>query len=224
MAAGVLAAGALVVGALLTAAPAGAARHHQAKHAEAETKVSTETLGTAGAWSAYVAHDRTGRVCYLAGQPQKSDAAGVPRHQPLAMVTHRPAEHVADVVSFVEGYPLKRDSKVTVAVGERKFELFTEGDSAWAKTSDLDRTIVAALAKGTSTAVKGQAENGRATSDIYSLGGFSKALALIDKACGVNRTGAVLPTRHRVSHQPHRRPEHHVRTHKAHAAHKQASP
>ena len=148
---------------------------------------STRSLGTVGSWSAYASGDKAGRVCYLVGQPEKSDSAGIARKAPVAMVTHRPAENIANVVSFVEGYPLKKGSEVALEVGDKKFELFTKDDSAWARTAELDRTIVATLANGRSAIVKGTPHNGKPTTDIYSLAGFAKALALIDKACGIGR-------------------------------------
>jgi hypothetical protein len=230
-----LAAGVAVV--LAATAPAAAdAAQHKALQTATETATSggeltTESLGGSGVWSAYVSRDQTGRVCYLVGQPKKSDAAGVAgRRQPMAMVTHRPAEHIANVVSFVEGYGLKPGSNVALEIGERRFSLFTQGDSAWAPTSELDRTIVGTLARGTSVVAKGEAENGRTTTDSYSLAGFAKALALIDKACGVTREPVAAPTRHPAAHRhhaahqakPHRRRETHkpppVHKRKAHAA------
>lgn len=144
-------------------------------------------LGTDDGWSAYVAEDRTGRVCYLVGQPTKSAPAGAHRQPPSAMVTHRPAERVFNVVSFVEGYPLRDGSDVALEIGRRKFALFTNGDAAWARTSDLDHEIVDTLAKAHDAVVKGVPQRGPATTDTYTLAGFSKALALIDKACGVKR-------------------------------------
>jgi hypothetical protein len=197
--------------ALLVAPGAEAARRH-ATHATRAPRAAAEALGTAGAWSAYVAHETTGPVCYLAGQPEKSEASGVPRRQPMAMVTHRPAEHVTDVVSIVEGYPLKRGSTLHLDIDNQKFDLFTAGDSAWARTSELDHTIVGALARGVRAVATGEAENGRRTTDSYSLVGFSKALTLIDKACGVSRTGEVLPRpqHHVVHHREPHRPVHHA--------------
>ncbi len=56
--------------------------------------------------------------------------------------------------SFVEGYVLK-DGEVALDVDGSKFALFTKDDSAWARTSELDKTIVAALAKGKQAVVKG---------------------------------------------------------------------
>ena len=105
----------------------------------------------------------------------------------MAMVTHRPAENIANVVSFVEGYSLKDGSDAALDVDGRKFELFTKDDSAWARTAELDRTIVGTLAKAKTAVVKGVPQKGKPTTDTYSLSGFAKALALIDKACGVKR-------------------------------------
>jgi Invasion associated locus B (IalB) protein len=163
----------------------------KAKPAAAEPSApptpTAQRLGESGAWSAYMAGDSAGRVCYLVGRPEKSEPAGAGRKPPMAMVTHRPSENVDNVVSFVEGYPLKDDSDVALAVGNKKFELFTKEDSAWARTADLDKSIVAALAKGRRAVVKGQPQKGSATIDVYPLAGFPKALALIDKACGIKR-------------------------------------
>jgi hypothetical protein len=104
------------------------------------------------------------------------------------MVTHRPEEKVANVVSFSEGYPLKEGVDLaSVNIGSEKFLLFTKGDKAWASTPELDKTIVEAMAKGKQAIVKGTPQKGKPTADTYSLAGFAQALAMIDKACGVKR-------------------------------------
>src|SRR5207253_7261357 len=115
----------------------------------------SQRLGSAEGWTAYVYKEKAGQVCYLAGGPQKSEPANAKRKPPTAMVTHRPEEKVANVVSFVEGYPLKSDSSVSLDISGAKFELFTKDDTAWAKTSDLDKTIVEAMAKGKQAVIKG---------------------------------------------------------------------
>jgi hypothetical protein len=160
---------------------------------------TTDSLGTAGSWSAYASRDKTGRVCYVVGQPQRSDSAGLARKSPVAMVTHRPTENISNVVSFVEGYPLKEGSDVALEVGERKFDLFTKEDSAWARTAELDRTIVSLLSRSKNAVVTGTPQKGKPTTDTYSLSGFARALALIDKACGVKRAEAPPPKRDRRS-------------------------
>ena len=103
------------------------------------------------------------------------------------MVTHRPDEKVANVVSFDEGYPLKEGSAAALDIGGTKFDLFTKGDSAWAATSDLDKTIVEAMTKGKQAILKATPQKGKPTTDTYSHAGFNQALAMIDKACGIKR-------------------------------------
>jgi hypothetical protein len=146
-----------------------------------------ERLGAADAWTAYAYSEKTGKVCYLAGAPKKSDPAGGKRKHPVAMVTHRPGEKIANVVSFVEGYPLKEGSEVSLDIAGAKFDLFAKGDSAWARTPELDKSIVEAMTKGKQAVVKGTPQKGPTTTDTYSLAGFAQALALIDKACDVKR-------------------------------------
>lgn len=182
--------GAAVLLVAVSAAAVAAQSGHAKKHDAASTAAGSagRTLGTFEGWTAYVSQDPGGKVCYLAGAPQKSASAGVTRKPPpMAMVTHRPAEKIANVVSFVEGYPLKEGSEVALDVGTAKFELFTKEDSAWARTSELDKTIVTTLAKGGQAVVKGTPQKGSPTTDTYSLAGFDKALAAIDKACGIKR-------------------------------------
>jgi hypothetical protein len=144
-------------------------------------------LGSAGSWTAYLAQNKAGKVCYMVGQPEKAQPAAMNRKPATAMVTHRTEDDVSNVVSFDEGYPLNEEADVNLEVGADKFTLFAKDDSAWARTAELDKTIVAALAKEKQAALKATPKKGRATTDIYSLAGFSKALSLIDKACDIKR-------------------------------------
>ncbi len=172
---------------LLAPPPAGAAKAKKPPQTKHAATARTERLGTVNAWTAYLYKEKTGKVCYIAGDPVKSESAGIKRKQPTAMVTHRPEENVSNVVSFVVGTPLKPDSNVTLDIDGSKFELFTKDDTAWARTSDLDKTIVEAMIKGKQAIAKGVPAKGAATTDTYSLVGFTQALGLIDKACGINR-------------------------------------
>jgi hypothetical protein len=173
--------------ALTSAGPGEAAKPKKSQPAAQAGTEGARELGTAESWTAYAARDKTGRVCYVYGEPTKTEPSGAKRKQPMMMVTHRPEEKIANVVSVMEGYTLKDGSDVVLDVGKSKFELFSKEDSAWARTSELDKTIVTAMAKGKQAVVKGDPSKGPATTDTYPLAGFPKALALIDKACGVKR-------------------------------------
>ena len=189
---------ALALAAILPAAtlpaPAAQAKKHSAVAAPAKTAAPTaQSLGAFDSWAAYASQESSGRVCYLVGKPQKSAPSNFARKAPTAMVTHRPAEKITNVVSFVEGYPLKDGSEVALDVDGGKFELFTKDDSAWARTSELDKTIAGALAKGRRAIVKGVPQKGPETTDVYSLAGFAQALNAINKACGVKREDSAVP-------------------------------
>ncbi|MGE0258127.1 MAG: invasion associated locus B family protein [Alphaproteobacteria bacterium] len=162
-------------------------REPPAQPAVVSSAPKTQSLGTVGAWSAYASGEKSSRICYLVGRPQKTDSAGIDRKAPVAMVTHRPSENISNVVSFVEGYPLKSGTDVALEIDDKKFDMFTNDDSAWARTAELDRTIVSAFIGGRTATVKGTPGSGKPTTDVYSLSGFTKALALIDEACGISR-------------------------------------
>jgi hypothetical protein len=122
---------------------------------------ATQRLGTTEGWTAYAYKEKSGQVCYLAGEPQKSEPKNAKRKTPRAMVTHRPDEKVANVVSFAAGLPLKEGSDASLDIGGTKFDLFTKGDSAWARTGDLDKAIVEAMAKGKQAVVKSILQKGQ---------------------------------------------------------------
>jgi hypothetical protein len=179
----------VVLGLLLSISAAGHAQSPKKSANAAPTTAGTpaERLGTQGAWTAYAYGEKSGKVCYLAGEARKSEPAVGKRKHPVAMVTHRPGEKIANVVSFDEGYSLKEGSEVSLDIGGAKFDLFTKGDSAWARTPELDKAIVEAMTKGKQAIVKGTPQKGPATTDTYSLAGFAQAIALIDKACDMKR-------------------------------------
>ena len=128
-------------------------------------------------------------MCYLVGQPAKTEPAAANRKTVMAMVTHRTEDNVANVVSFDEGYPLKEDATVQLEVGGAKFQLFAKDDTAWARTAELDKTIVAALAKGHQVGRQRRLRSKGHSDDRHLCCSreFSKALGLIDKACDVKR-------------------------------------
>src|SRR6202158_2130059 len=75
------------------APPAAAAEPAPAK----SNSGAAEQLGQSGSWTAYQAQDGTGLVCYVVGQPQKTEPANIARKAPMAMVKHRPGEKHAHV-------------------------------------------------------------------------------------------------------------------------------
>ena len=146
-------------------------------------------LGTFKDWNAFAFEEGGHKVCYMSSQPKKKEPAAAKRGDIHVLVTHRPSEKTLDVVSFIVGYPLKKDSEPTVEVGGKSFKLFSDGETAWARDAETDKAITAAMrdAKGKSMVAKGVSARGTKTTDTYSTDGLAQAYDTINQACGVKR-------------------------------------
>lgn len=151
--------------------------------AAASAQAAEKALGRFGDWTAHSYTEGKATVCYLVGRPKASEPKTARRGEIYLMVTHRPATKVRDEVSVYLGYPAKANADAEATIGSTKFALFTQDDGAWARDTRTDRTLVEAMQKGQSLVVKATSARGTATTDTYSLTGFSAAHKAIDAAC-----------------------------------------
>ena len=142
-----------------------------------------ERLGKFQHWRAFTYTEDGNRVCYMASEPQTEEGDYDRRGDVYAMVTHQPARGTEDVVSFVIGYPFKKQSRVTVDIDGKKFTLFTHEDTAWAADKKTDEALVRAMKRGREMVVQGVSNKGTETTDTDSLMGFTDAHNAIDDAC-----------------------------------------
>lgn len=161
----------LVLCALFAALPA---------HAAEQPKV----IGEYGDWVAWTYNDRGNMICYMSSTPKKDEGNYSRRGDIYTVVTHRPAEKSFDEVSFVAGYTFNTKAPFVVKIGNQTFSnTFTEGDKGWMRTGDEDKKIVAAMKRGDRMIVKGKSSRGTATTDTYSLKGFTTAYRAISAKC-----------------------------------------
>jgi hypothetical protein len=158
-----------------------------AKQPAATVPAAPQKLGSAQSWTAYSAPEKGGQICYVVGEPGKSEPVGAKRDPVHLLVTHNTGDKTTGVVSFVAGYGFKDGSTAELDVGGKKFSLFTKDDTAWARDAATDKAIVDAMLKGKQAVIKGGSARGTATTDTYTLAGFPQVLAEIDKACKVKR-------------------------------------
>ena len=145
-----------------------------------------EDLGTFGDWVGFKGSEAGKPLCYLSAEPQKSTGDYTKRGPVYAIITHRPAEKSIGVVSFQAGYTLKDSDPVSVTIDAKtSFSLFAAGEFAWTREAADDKALVAAMRAGSVLVVKGTSARGTATTDTYSLSGFTAAMKAIDTACGV---------------------------------------
>lgn len=148
-------------------------------------KNQVEYLGKFGNWSAYSTQEKSGKLCYMASVPEKSEGKYKRRGDILLIVTHRPKEKSFDVISFTAGYTYKQDSTVLVQIDTNKnISLFTHEDTAWGKDTKTDIRVVNQMKAGNKAVFKGKSSLGTNTIDTFSLKGFTKAYKAINSACG----------------------------------------
>ena len=147
--------------------------------------VLAKQIGAFKDWSAHAEGKSKSRTCWIYSEPVKDEGKYSKRGRIYMLVTHRPAEKTANQVQFTAGYTYKKGSAVRVAVGSKKFELFTNGDTAWARSTNDDKALVAAMRGGAKMVVTGESSRGTKTKDTYSLSGISTAHKAIGKVCGI---------------------------------------
>jgi len=145
----------------------------------------TKSLGDFGAWRASEFPEGGKKVCFASAFADRTLGGDKGRKPTVLQVTNRPND--PGEVSLNGPWGFKKDSDAELQVGAMKNTLFTKGEFAWTKQPGEDKTIVASMLKGRDVVVHATPAHGTAITDTISLDGFGKALAAIDKECGVKR-------------------------------------
>ncbi len=150
--------------------------------AQADDPVS---IGTFDDWEAFTYHAEGALVCYAFSAPKKteSDKKIAKRDPVYFMVTDFQSRKIKGQVSTIIGYPFKESSLVALKVDDKPFDLYTNGDTAWASAADVEATIVKTMKAAKGFSITGTSWKGTQTTDSYSLTGFNKALEKIDATC-----------------------------------------
>lgn len=144
----------------------------------ASAQESSNRVGTMTDWNVFV--ENSPKECWGVSKPKETvntkdgQPVSVRRGDILLFITYRPG--VAPQVSFTGGYPFAKGSTVSVAVGSNKFELFTDGEWAWAGSAADDAALVKALRAGADAVVSARSGKGTVTKDTFSLRGFTAAM------------------------------------------------
>ena len=145
----------------------------------------TNLLSTQGVWEAYQETEGGKKVCYIGSLAKKATGKYKKRGETYVLITHRPAEKSANVVSVKAGYTYQENSEVEVIIGTETFKLFTDAGHAFAYDKKTDGLLVKAMIRGAKMVIKGTSSRGTKTTDSYSLKGFTAAYQAINKACKI---------------------------------------
>jgi len=148
---------------------------------------STNRVGAKTDWAIFAETDPT--ECWSVSAPKETvntrdgRVVAARRGEILLMVFYRPSANVAGQLNFTGGYPFREGSTVNMNVDGTEFELFTEGEWAWAATPSDDAKIVTAMKRGSQAVVTGVSSRGTTTKDTFSLLGFTAAVEDAEQRC-----------------------------------------
>ena len=88
-------------------------------------------------------------------------------------------------ISFLGGYDFAEGKPVKLTIGDNSFDLFSEGNTAWATSPEEDRKIASAMKAGAQAVLTGTSQrSGTVTTDTFSLMGFTAAYEDALGRCG----------------------------------------
>ena len=136
-------------------------------------------------WGAYRYDNDGSRLCFVSSVPTKSKGKYDPKNRGdiRVFVSHGPGKAERDVVQVIAGYRYKPQSDVSLSIDGKRFKLFTIEDRAYAESEEDDRRIITLMKRGSRMTIIGTSSRGTKTTDTYSLSGFTKTKAVIDRTC-----------------------------------------
>ncbi len=153
----------------------------------AQAQESTNRVAAETDWSVFVETSPT-KECWAVSAPRETvntrggQPVQVRRGDILLFATYRPGRDTPEI-SFTGGYPFAPDSTVDVSIGNNDFQLFVDGQWAWAGSPEDDRRLLAAMRAGAEAVLSARSSRGTNTRDTFSLFGFTAASEEAARQC-----------------------------------------
>ena len=141
------------------------------------------SFGKSGAWQAKEFKDGNSKICYIVSSPIATKPDGLNRGEHALMLTNFQEDGTRHEASIDTGFTFKDKSMVEVSIGSNQYKFFTLETRAWLADGENAKQMVKDMKNGARVKVKSTSSRGTKVTDTYSLIGFTKALAAIDKAC-----------------------------------------
>lgn len=119
-------------------------------------------------------------VCYIASMPTDEKGSFKKRGQPYVLINSKGKN---DEINISSGYPYKPKVNVEIKVDSKKYNLFSDGETAWAKNAAGDKSIINTMKNGAKMEVKGISRKGTYSTDTYSLKGITAAYKRMKELC-----------------------------------------
>ena len=133
-------------------------------------------LGVFDRWGAF--RDAAPERCYAIAEPFYRAPT-----RPFASVATWPSESARNQLHIRLSRARAPSAKVTLSIGERRFELVAGDSDAWAPDARTDAAIVSAMRDGRSMSVETVSARGAPYADIYPLRGAATAIDAAAVGC-----------------------------------------
>ncbi|OYY79685.1 MAG: hypothetical protein B7Y43_01080 [Sphingomonas sp. 28-62-20] len=138
-----------------------------------------DPLGIYDRWGAF--RDPSPLKCFAISTPVQ--AGGASTWRPFASIATWPGQGAHAQLHIRLSRARDPRAKVTLSVGERRFELVAGSADAWAADSRTDAAIVSAIRSGRSMSVEALGKGGRPFADVYALRGAATAIDAAALGC-----------------------------------------
>jgi hypothetical protein len=139
-----------------------------------------QVIDVFGSWGAF--QDASPRACYAIAEPVP-DTDHAPGLRPTASIASWPGQGVRNQLHVRLSRSHDPRGRVTLSIGERRFELVAGATDAWAPDPATDRAIVSAMRAGRSMSVEAAGVGGQPFADVYALKGAATAIDAAALAC-----------------------------------------
>lgn len=138
-----------------------------------------QALGVYDRWAAF--RDASPLRCFAIATPanrRRTAPAG-----PFASIAIWPTAGARGQLHVRLSRPRNPGARVTLSIGERRFELIAGDADAWAPDAETDRAIVAAMRGGRGMSIETAGTGGAPIVDLYTLNGAATAIDAAAVGC-----------------------------------------
>lgn len=138
---------------------------------------SRVSLGVFDSWGAF--RDASPRRCFAIAEPieRRSQA------KPFVSIATWPGDRVHNQLHIRLSRARASSARVTLSIGERRFELVAGEADVWSPDARTDAAVVSAIREGRSMSVETVAATGAPFADTYALKGAATAIDAAALGC-----------------------------------------
>jgi hypothetical protein len=141
------------------------------------------SFGKGKSWQAKQFGEGSSKVCYAVSSPVSTSPEALNRAEHALMISNFVDDNTRHEISIDAGFTYKAKSMVEVLIGNNKYKFFSMENRSWLADGQNGKQLIKDMKNGARVKVKSVSSRGTKITDTFSLIGFTKALAAIDKAC-----------------------------------------